>query len=418
MTQPATLPVADPVTAEVSRLYEAFPYPAQGVPTLRTGFDARELLSRGALPRPEGAPLEILDAGCGRGVGLVAQALTHPEARVLGIDLSQAALGDARASIEARGLTNARLQRVDLMTLEGLEVPGSGFDVVHSSGVVHHLSDPVTGLRKLGEALAPHGVLSLMVYGALGRTGIACVARTLALWLDPEEPLDARLAASRMLVDSLARPEAPGCPFDEAKRVPDVEFVDRYLHPHALEYDVPRLFDLIEDAGLRFLSWSEPERWSVERWIPAGPLRESVAALPDRERFALIEQLARPAALECCLGRPENDPRRHLADDAWVGETFATHPETRFLVETRNLWGASRIESVAYARGRNELVEVDDPRLGKAVWILSTQNRPFRGVDLIEALVAEGLTPPESLAVLQECLRRGLVYRPHGAEVD
>lgn len=417
MRQADLLSTPDSTTESVREFYELYPYPADSTPTLRTGFDARVVLSHGQLTRTAQRPLQILDAGCGRGVGLVAFAATHPEAELVGIDLCRAALEDAGRELEARGLTNTRLQSVDLMTLEGLEVPEGGFDVIHSSGVVHHLSDPALGLRRLGEVLAPHGVISIMLYGTHGRSGIARVARTLALWLDESDPLETRLQSARLLIGTLAEQGESDCPFREAAQVPDAEFVDRYLHPNEVSYDVDELFDLIAAAGLRFLAWSDPTAWSLDSWLPPGPLRDSIEAMPDRERFALIEEISRPASLECYLGRLENSPRQLPPFEEWAGQLFAVHPEVRFEIGTRSLWSNTRLERVSICRSGESRTDVEEGPLAKVAWILSTQNRPFRGLELIEALVEDGWSVEQSSHGLREALRHNWLYRPHEVEI-
>ncbi len=76
MTSPAASQ-PDAITQSVREFYELYPYPADGSPTLRTGFDARYVLSLGRLQRPPERSLSILDAGCGRGIGLISCATLH-----------------------------------------------------------------------------------------------------------------------------------------------------------------------------------------------------------------------------------------------------------------------------------------------------------------------------------------------------
>lgn len=407
----------DDTTREVREFYERYPYPAHAAPTLRTGFDLRYVTSLGALAPPSDRPLRVLDAGCGRGVGLIAGAAANPHASFVGVDLNRVALEEARGNARARGLENVTLAEVDLMTLEGLEVPEGGFDVIHSSGVLHHLSDPAAGLLRLREVLAPHGVISLMVYGALGRAEIARVARAIDAALDPELELEQRLVRARDLARTLADTRSPDCPFAEAARVPDSEFVDRYLHPNEVAYDVPALFELIDGAGLRRLAWADPTAWSVQRWVPAGAERLRAAALPERARYALVEQLARPASHELYLGHAENEPRPAPADDAWESELFACHPEVQFEVRTRNLWRGQRVETVAYVLRDGERVELPGGPLAQAAFLLANQSEPFYGRTLFSELHDRGMTQEAATSLLRDLLFRELVYRPHASEL-
>ena len=111
----------DETTRSVRELYEAFPYPS-GTPNLRVGFDARYLLSLGTLPRPAAATIEVLDAGCGRALGLIGAAATQSDVRFTGVDMNRVALDDARAEASRRGLENIRFLEGDLARLEA--VPG------------------------------------------------------------------------------------------------------------------------------------------------------------------------------------------------------------------------------------------------------------------------------------------------------
>lgn len=78
---------------------------------------------------------DVLSLGCGRGQFevLVAEAADH----VVGIDLSEESIEDARARAVAEGIENVEFVCADLVDFE----PDRQFDVVLCMGFLHHLSD-------------------------------------------------------------------------------------------------------------------------------------------------------------------------------------------------------------------------------------------------------------------------------------
>lgn len=402
----------DAVTKSVREQYERFPYPA-GAPALRVASDVRMLLSFGALDRPHGQGLQALDAGCGRGVGVIGQATLQPDVQFLGIDLSRTALSEAAREAERRGLANVRFQEVDLMTLAGLEPPQLGFDAIFSSGVLHHLADPLTGLEKLASVLAPHGVISFMVYGRRGREPLQRVVRALERLAPRSLPLDERLAIARVLLEACPGEPLGAGPWKDAAALPDVEIVDRYLNAHEESYDVAGLMPLIEAAGLRFLRWSQPGEWTLD----GTKLASLAARLSPLERWQVIEEVTWRPRLECSLCHAANGPRPRLSRSDLSGAALCVNPEVTFRIEKRNLHGAQRTERIAWRLRADEPVEVQKGALAQALVILADQTTAFRGSDLVGALSERGTPVDAALSVVEELVASEILYRPHEGDL-
>jgi SAM-dependent methyltransferase/uncharacterized protein YbaR (Trm112 family) len=109
---------------------------------------------------PEEIPwkgLRVLDAGCGMGRWLhFARSLG---ADVVGLDFSRAI--DVAAGREGDG---ADFVQADL---RWPPFPDASFDLVYCLGVVHHLEDPLAGVRSLAGLVRPGGELRLYVYRSL-----------------------------------------------------------------------------------------------------------------------------------------------------------------------------------------------------------------------------------------------------------
>ncbi|MBT5895653.1 MAG: class I SAM-dependent methyltransferase, partial [Rhodospirillaceae bacterium] len=115
---------------------------------------------------PGAATPRILVAGCGTGKQAMDAATQYKDAQVTAIDISRASLGYARRMAAADGVDNIAFMAADIMALGAWE---ARFDLVESSGVLHHLQDPEAGWRNLCGLLAPGGLMKVALYSTLGR---------------------------------------------------------------------------------------------------------------------------------------------------------------------------------------------------------------------------------------------------------
>ncbi|MGH3134771.1 MAG: methyltransferase domain-containing protein [Gaiellaceae bacterium] len=104
----------------------------------------------------------VLDAGCGIGRHAY-YAASYGAREVVAVDLSDA--------VETAGRTLAELDNVHVVQGDLFRLPlrtaaeGGGFDLVYSIGVLHHLSDPAEGFRRLLDYVRPGGTIAVWVYG-------------------------------------------------------------------------------------------------------------------------------------------------------------------------------------------------------------------------------------------------------------
>lgn len=94
----------------------------------------------------------LLEYGCGTD-GLAYDMAAHADT-VVGIDISDVAIDDARRIANERSLTNLEFQ-VD--NAEAMRFAGATFDAVAGSGIIHHL-DIQRSLWEVRRVLAPGGV--------------------------------------------------------------------------------------------------------------------------------------------------------------------------------------------------------------------------------------------------------------------
>ncbi|WP_155373611.1 methyltransferase domain-containing protein [Catellatospora vulcania] len=99
----------------------------------------------------------VLDVGCGPGTITADLADAVAPGRLTALELTDDALGLARAEIAARGTANVDFLVADV---QALDLADGSFDVVHAHQVLQHLADPVGALREMGRVCRPGGVVA------------------------------------------------------------------------------------------------------------------------------------------------------------------------------------------------------------------------------------------------------------------
>jgi ubiquinone/menaquinone biosynthesis C-methylase UbiE len=104
---------------------------------------------------PIGKGDSVLDIGCGAGVDtLVAAALTGPDGRATGVDLTPEMLEAARAHLQRAPVSNVVFQQA---SAEALPFPDESFDEVISNGVFNLVPDKPRALNEVFRVLKPLG---------------------------------------------------------------------------------------------------------------------------------------------------------------------------------------------------------------------------------------------------------------------
>ena len=74
----------------------------------------------------------MLELGCASGGNLIPMALTFPDSRFVGIDLSREQIADGQKTVEALGLTNIELRHLSILDVDDSFGP---FDYIVCHGV-------------------------------------------------------------------------------------------------------------------------------------------------------------------------------------------------------------------------------------------------------------------------------------------
>jgi SAM-dependent methyltransferase len=231
--------------------------------------------------------LDILIAGCGTNQAAVF-AFSNPAASVVGVDISRPSLDHQQYLKDKHGLHNLRLHLLPIEELSSLE---RQFDLVVSTGVLHHMADPLVGLKALAGCLRPDGAMALMLYGKHGRIGVELlesVFRDMGLRQDD--------ASVQVVKDTIAALPEDHPVNSYVKRAGDLQddaaLVDTFLHGRARSYTVDECIDFVESAGLAFQGWYHKTPYYPQD-LAGQPATyyPAVNALPDNKIWSVMERL-------------------------------------------------------------------------------------------------------------------------------
>jgi SAM-dependent methyltransferase len=252
----------DTRTEIVRQFYDCAPFP---------GYRPRDSLEalRARAERSEFARLldaaiapdaRILEIGCG--TGQMSLYLASADRTVIGADLTRASLRLGAAAARRFGIDNVQFVETDLHR-PGLRA--GVFDVVYTSGVLHHTPDPRQSFAQLLPLLRPGGIIVLGLYNAFARVPLRLrrvVARLSRFRWIPFDPV---------LRDRRSEPERREAWLRDQYRHPEehrhtVAQVRRWFAENRVEYLRTYPSVLIgEEPGDLFAA--DEDYWGLEAWL-------------------------------------------------------------------------------------------------------------------------------------------------------
>ena len=128
---------------------------------------------------------EILIAGCGTGQHSIGTACRFKDSTVLAVDLSLSSLAYAKRKTQELTIRNIEYMQADILDLGQLN---KQFDIIESSGVLHHMDNPMAGWKILTDCLKPGGLMKIGLYSELARYHIISIRKEISkLDLEPDQ---------------------------------------------------------------------------------------------------------------------------------------------------------------------------------------------------------------------------------------
>ena len=258
---------------EVQEQYEENPYPRwRGMPLDHT--ETIENINR-FLGRKD---INILIAGSGTGQEVAFYAQSFPDSKILGVDLSKASLAHSIRKLKECNNKNIAHRQADILALDEV-LDAQSYDLIASSGVLHHLKNPEEGLSILINLLKPDGIMHLAFYSEIAREPIARAHKIISkkgYGNDVESIKEFRRNARKLLGKK---------DYNRISQFHDYYYLSEYrdLLFHVMEhrYTIPQLADMLERHNLEFLAFrndddlykkydsafpNDPERLNLNNW--------------------------------------------------------------------------------------------------------------------------------------------------------
>lgn len=207
--------------------------------------------------------LTVLDYGCGPGHDLVGFAINSTPKRLIAADVSKTSLQEAKNRLH---LHQKPCEFIDLSEMKNgfLPLEDKRVDLIHSSGVLHHIKDPSPILKEFRRVIKPGGRLQIMVYNYDSIWVHLYVAYELMI-------NDHSLKNS--ILRRLGFKKQPGN-LEEAFR----SSTDGIHCPISRFYKSSEFLDLLSNAGFAGIFKGA----SISNWIEMSRLNKRFAALVDR----------------------------------------------------------------------------------------------------------------------------------------
>jgi SAM-dependent methyltransferase/tetratricopeptide (TPR) repeat protein len=162
--------VTNQVSVTVGQQYEENPYPRWRKMSFATPTDYGQALAaelQGFTPPSflQNQTIRVLIAGCGTGKHALQVAKYFRNVEVTAVDLSRASLAYGIKQARTLKIDNIEFYQADILNLPA----NPKYHIIESSGVLHHMQEPLAGWQNLTKLLVPGGLMKVSLYSERAR---------------------------------------------------------------------------------------------------------------------------------------------------------------------------------------------------------------------------------------------------------
>ena len=247
--------ISDVVSKKVRDQYEEHPYPRwryayKNLPhnfliKLNNQIKPNSVEINNKFDKPS-----VLIAGCGTG-SHVCIVEDYLNAKILAVDISVSSLAYAKRKTEELGFKNIEFLHADILQLKNLN---KKFDVIESVGVLHHMKNPMKGIKILLNLLKPHGFMKLGLYSEIARQDIIKVREFIKKNKFKNTIEDIRSCRQKIInekKDKILQKICNRRDFYSTSSVKDLTF---HVQEHC--FTLPQISKILLDSNLEFLGFT------------------------------------------------------------------------------------------------------------------------------------------------------------------
>tara|TARA_B100000787_G_scaffold112469_1_gene83764 strand:- start:93 stop:2282 length:2190 start_codon:yes stop_codon:yes gene_type:complete len=279
--------IVDPVSKKVQEQYEEHPYPrwrfsykyspVTFFKSLNHEIKPNKIDFNNKFDNPN-----VLIAGCGTGQHTV-QGARYKNAKILGIDLSLASLGYSQRKTDELGFKNIEYLHADILQLKKLN---RRFDIIECGGTLHHMKDPIAGLKVLLDILEPHGYLKLGLYSEIARRDIVKAREYIKNKNYKNTSRDIKICRQDIIngkTDSLFQSLASKGDFFSTSTTRDSLF---HVQEHL--FTIPQISKILKNLNLDFLGFNFNNNFHKKAFSKSFPNDKKNISLDNWHQFETI----------------------------------------------------------------------------------------------------------------------------------
>ena len=246
--------IIDPASKKVQEQYEEHPYPRWRFSRkhliqnyfeyLNADIEPNKIKYNNKFDSPN-----VLIAGCGTGNHPISTT-RYKNSDILAVDLSLTSLAYAKRKTEELGYKNIKYLHADILQLDK---SNKKFDIIESSGVLHHMKEPIAGLKVLLNILEPHGFLKIGLYSKIARRNITEAKKFIQSRNYKGTYKDIN-ACRQDIINEKVSPEVKKIinskDFYSTSSVRDLLF-----HVQEHQFTIPQISKILKDLNLEFLGF-------------------------------------------------------------------------------------------------------------------------------------------------------------------